>query len=61
MVSGSYGDKKGTSWLMYGSGKKEGDRGLEEGRDGVMEMEEGVRMQEWPRRRESSDWKMAMG
>lgn len=60
MVSGSYGDKKGTSWLMYGAGKG-GEWGLEEGRGGELEMEEGLRMQEWPRRRESGEWKSALG
>ena len=54
--SGSYSDKKGTQWTMYGKGDG-GDSRLEEGRGG----DESIRMEEWPRRRESSDWKKAFG
>ena len=43
---------------MFGPTKGgSGDSRLEEGRG----MEEGVQMQEWPRRRESCDWRMEFG
>lgn len=58
VATSTYGDRRGTSWLMYGPGKGDvGDGRLEEGRGG----EESMQMQEWPRRRESSDWKTAFG
>ncbi|KAM0800100.1 hypothetical protein BDR22DRAFT_852859 [Usnea florida] len=58
VATSSYGDKRGTSWLMYGPGRGGAeDWRLEEGRG----VGDSMQMQEWPRRRESADWKIAFG
>lgn len=53
VANGSYGDRKGVSWLMYGPGK--GDAAaLEEG-GGVQEP--GFQLRQWPRGREGPHWR----
>lgn len=42
VANGSYRDKGGTSWLMYGPSKGGGEDSR---------LEEGMQMQEWPRGR----------
>lgn len=61
VANGTYGDKRGTSWMMLGPVRGDGADGYGYG-EGRMEEGRGpeVQMAEWPRRRDGAEWREAL-